>query len=610
MSCLSWGSASLSGNTKQRHFSQCSVFPYLQSTLLTRMACKCSKNRGRACSGILLAWSNALRNASSVFMAVVLFAWLTLNATAYGAERSVGPAKASYPNIIVILADDFGYGDAQVYNPEGRIATPKIDELATQGMRFTDAHSGAAVCSPTRYGLLTGQHFLRQPWERIPQQLGASMIDEDRLTLPQMLQQRGYHTGAFGKWHLGQTFYRPNGSPAMMPGQGTDWTIPMSGGPNDRGFDTFFGVAFGQSHWLRAFISDRLVTEVPTKPRNRAPGYSPVLATPMVTRKALDYIDWNVKERVGQPFFVYLALPAIHTPLVPSPEFAGKSDIGPYGDFVMQVDGVVGAIVNRLSHHDIDHNTLLIFTSDNGSHGMASNNKTKHPFGSILTRFGHKMNGNWRGTKGQLWEGGHRVPFIARWPSVIKPGTVSDQLLTLEDLLATFAAVVEFELPRGSAEDSYNLLSYLNGSRASAPIRQYAVFSTFDGDPVVRRGKWVLSFQSGTGHDGKTKASNDLFPFLDTSDGVPTIDHYSFLRAFDSNPVVRPGEWLQNLLPESDQPPSTQLQANRSHGQLYNLADDPLQQKNVWAENPEIVRELTFFYAAHVARGSSFNIDR
>ncbi len=494
-----------------------------------------------------------------LLLAALMLPWSWLNAQ----QVEGAPAEASRkPNIVIILADDLGYGDVTSYYPKGKIPTPRIDALAAQGMRFTDAHSGAAVCSPTRYGLLTGQHFLRVPWSRIGNQVRRSMIDDERLTLPEMLQQAGYHTGAFGKWHLGQTFFKQDGSPAL-PGKNTDWRKPSIGGPNDHGFDVFFGVAFGQSHWINAFMEDRLVTEIPTtfkrSMRAKAPTYEPVMAMPETIRKTLEYIDWNRAQRPGQPFFAYLALPAVHTPLVPTKEFLGKSDAGLYGDFVLQVDASVGRVLDHLQKHRIADNTLVVFSSDNGSHGMAGNGVELNPWGSVKERFGHNMNGNWRGTKGHLYEGGHRVPLIARWPGKVPEGTTNSELVTLEDLMATIAAIIEVELPTGSAEDSYNLLPYLTQQPTGEPIRRYAVLSTFRGDAIVRSGDWVLSFILGDGQDPAT-----------------------------------------NTAPEPDGP----------RGQLYNLALDPDQSDNVWLQHPEVVDELSTLYEQHVASGHSLGVSR
>lgn len=485
------------------------------------------------------------------------------DACSLNANLSCGTGTPTrYPNIVLILVDDLGYGDVRANFSESLIATPHIDQLAQRGMRFTDAHSGAGVCSPTRYGILTGQHFSRQNWRRIQSQLWRSMIDDDRLTLGNLLQGNGYHTGAFGKWHLGQSFYNDSGQPGGY-GPDTDWLRPMTGGPNDRGFDTFFGVLFTQAKFLFALVSDRLTTEVPTALEGNAPkvtSYQPVDAMPAATQKALNYIDWNVSERPDQPFFLYFASVAVHLPLVPSPEFTGQSSVGIYGDFVMQTDAAVGKIVAKIEQHGLTGDTLILFTSDNGSHGIAGNgDRAEFPVGSVNTLYGHKPNGNWRGHKGSIWEGGHRVPFIGTWPGHIEPNTVSDELIVLEDLMATIAAILEVELPAHTAEDSYNILPYLDGTHTGPPIRDYTVLSSFNGDPIVRKGKWKLTFGLGPGSQGTV-----------------------------------------NPEPDPDGP----------QGQLYNLQVDPGETENVWLNNPDVVAELTALHEAHIARGSSFGIER
>ncbi len=467
------------------------------------------------------------------------------------------------PNIVIILVDDLGYGDVRSNFSESQIPTPNIDQLAQQGMRFTDAHSGAAVCSPTRYGLLTGRSFSRQPEYTIGFQMFTSMIDDKRLTLPELLQANGYHTGAFGKWHLGQTFYDRNGKPSA-PTAEADWSRPSTGGPNDQGFDEFYGVPFTHGHVLWALMSNRLVTEIPTQTIHggwpRAASYRPEDVMPATTRKALEYIDWNARERPDKPFFLYFPTVAIHDPLVPSAEFVGKSPVGIYGDIVMQTDAAVGEVVARLKQHDLLEDTLIILSSDNGSAGQAGNGTVEEfPFGSVRTVYGHKMNGDWRGIKGTLWEGGHRVPFIASWPGRIQPNSVTSQLIVLDDLMATVAAILGVTLPPGSAEDSYNILPYLDGTHSGPPIRRYAVFNTFTGDHVLRKDQWVLAFHLGSGGQFTTR----------------------------EQPV--PGG---------------------PKGQLYNLKTDPGQTNNLWLKRRKVVAELTAFYKAHMERGSSLGINR
>jgi len=323
-------------------------------------------------------------------------------------------------------------------------------------------------------------------------------------------------------------------------------------------------VPFTHGHGLLALMSNRLVTEVPTEIVNlrtpKAKGYRPENVMPITTRKALEYIDWNTRERPGKPFFLYFPAVAIHEPLVPSPQFLGKSPVGLHGDFVMQVDAAVGQIVARLEKHGLLEDTLIIVTSDNGSAGLAGNGDLKEfPFGSVLTLYGHKMNGDWRGIKGTLWEGGHRVPFIASWPGHIQRNTVAHELIVLDDLMATFAGILGVELPSRSAEDSYNILPYFEGTHTGLPIRKYAVLNTFNGDPILRKGKWVLSFHLGSG-----------------------------------------GQFTTNEQPVPGGP----------QGQLYDLEADPGQTRNVWLKYPVVVASLTSFYKAHVARSSSFGIGR
>jgi arylsulfatase A len=502
--------------------------------------------------------------ATRLFMFVLVLACAAA-AVAYLAYVPGPTNNTSRPNIVIILADDLGYGDVSSNYAKGKILTPNIDQLAEQGMRFTDAHSGAAVCSPTRYGLLTGQHFLRQPWAKSSFQLSVPMIDAERLTLPEMLQEHGYHTGAFGKWHLGQTFYTSAGENAG-PGPTTDWSKPTSGGPNDQGFDEFFGSAFTHAQFLRALMHNRLVTEVPTEFPGTldgpgVEGFDPATVMPLTTQRVLDYIDWNASERSGEPFFIYFAPVAVHNPLVPSPDFVGKSEVGAYGDFVLQTDAAVGKVMDKLREHDLVENTLIIFSSDNGSAGQVRP-KTKNALvglGTVTKKYGHKVNGPWRGYKGQLWEGGHRVPLIARWPEIIQAGQVSDQLVVLEDIMATVAAILKVNLPAGSAEDSYDILPELAGTDYVGPRREYAVLSTFNGDPVLRKDNWVFAAHLGSG-----------------------------------------GQFRQNEVPTEGGP----------QGQLYDLLTDPEQQENVWLEHPEMIAQLTALYEEHARRGRSLGVSR
>lgn len=466
------------------------------------------------------------------------------------------------PNIVFVLADDLGYGDLRCYNADSKVPTPNLDRLANSGMRFTDAHSGAAVCSPTRYGLLTGRHFLRRPnW--IEGILNQCLIDDEQLTVAEYLKANGYHTACFGKWHLGQTWFNQKGE-ASGPGPKTDYSRPTKGGANDQGFDYFFGMNGTAVGAPLVLMENRLVTELPTvkgpkKGRPMAKSHRPVDVMPRTTEAALKYIDSASIRRKGQPFFMYYAMTAIHTPIVPAPQFKGMSEASDYGDFVYQVDDTVGQLIEKLDEHGLTENTLLIFSSDNGSHGRASERKGDGP-GSVMRKYKHKANADWRGLKGDGYEGGHRVPFIARWPGRIPERTQCDELITLEDFFATCSAIVGEPLPKDSAEDSFSILPYLRGDKASAGIRPYAVLSTFYGKPVIRRDSWVL------------------LPFLEG--GGPQ----------EKNPPVAVEGGPQ--------------------GQLFDLSEDPGQKNNLWSKHPDVVAQLTRLHAEHVSRGRSLGIER
>ena len=514
----------------------------------------------------LVTGESPLRDKSGSAPSTVMMCRLVLMLTAVVAFLPRTAAVAgdpAHPNIVFVLADDLGYGDLRCYNAKGKVPTPNLDRLAEGGMRFTDAHSGAAVCSPTRYGLLTGRHFLRRP-DWIKGILNQCLIDEQQLTVAEYLKGHGYHAACFGKWHLGQTWFDKQGEPCG-PSFKTDYTRPTKGGPNDHGFDLFFGMNGTAVGAPLSLMENRLVTEAPTeagpkKGRPMAKSHRPEEVMTRTTDRVLQYIDDSARQRKGQPFFIYYALTAVHTPIVPAKQYKGKSDASDYGDFVYQVDDTVGQIVKKLAEHNLTGNTLLIFSSDNGSHGRASERDGDGP-GSVMRKFDHKANGHWRGLKGDGYEGGHRVPFIARWPGRIRARSQCDELITLEDFLATCAAVLGDKLPPNSAEDSFDILPYLEGKTTTSSIRQYAVLSTFYGKPVIRKGPWVL------------------LPFLE---GGGPYDKTKPVAAVPGGP----------------------------RGQLFNLSEDPGQTKNVWLQNPKIVAELTRLHAEHQSRGRSIGVDR
>lgn len=430
------------------------------------------------------------------------------------------------PNIVVILADDMGYGDAGCYNDNSKIPTPHLDQMAVEGMRFTDAHTPSAVCSPTRYGLLTGRYAWRTDMKKGV--LGAwdpPLIEKDRLTLASMLNQHDYHTACIGKWHLGWEWKTADGT-ALQIGQvkhearvrlaeAVDYTQALGGGAPGAGFDTYFGddvVCQPPYLWIE---NNRCMTQ-PTEPLLESirhgssngpatPGWDQAEVLPRMTEKAVQYIHERGKQ--DRPFFLYLALSAPHVPVMPNKPFVGKSVYGPYGDFVHQVDDIVGQISDALNQNGLAEDTLVIFTSDNGSFATP--------------RKGHAPNGELRGKKTQIFEGGHRVPFLVRWPGTIAGGSVNHQLVGVQDLMATVAAIVGHDLPADAAEDSANLLpTMLNASKS---VRQDLVHHSRSGEFAIRDGDWKLITDSNRKPVHLFNIGNDLAEKNDRYDKHPEV---------------------------------------------------------------------------------------
>lgn len=435
-------------------------------------------------------------------------------------------AEDGPPNIVMILADDLGYGDVQCLNPRrGKIATPHFDKLARQGMMFTDAHSGSAVCTPTRYGLLTGRYAWRTSLqEGVVDNYVAPLIAEDRLTLPRLLQQQGYHTACMGKWHLGFTVDQPA---RVEKGRflGAPVGAKTANGPTTRGFDRFFG--FHHSRMMESLFEDDRVTRL----------VPPVDMMPELTRRAGDYLA--ERAAAGRPFFLYLALHAPHAPIVPAPEWKGKSGLGDYGDFVMQTDDAVGQVLAALDRAGVAGNTLVIATSDNGCSSAADIES--------LERQGHFPSGEFRGSKTDIWEGGHRVPFLVRWPRRVPPGRRSSQLVCLTDVMATVAEMVNAKLPGNAGEDSFSFLADLKETGHSR--RTSIVNHSLRGRFAIREGSSKLCLCAGSG--GWTKGD-------------------------DGQPV-----------------------------QLYDLAEDIGERKNLQAQKPDEVRRLSALLDTIVANGRS-----
>ena len=424
---------------------------------------------------------------------------LLLRPTVADEEQPLEP-----PNIVVILADDLGYGDVSCYNKQSRIPTPHIDRLAEQGIRFTDAHSPSSVCSPTRYGLLTGRYAWRTELKRrVLWAFDGPLIEANRLTLPQMLRERGYRTACFGKWHLGWVWKVANGSPLKLPfkigepghdervrhATAVDYSLPLGGGPLAAGFDYYFGDDMINQPPYLWIENDRCLTvpELPELPgmlrgSSNGPatqGWNQKDVLPKTTQRTIQWIEQQGtpnEPREQPPFFLYFALTAPHEPIVPPAEFLGTSKFGEYGDFVVYVDWVVGQVMSALKDSGLSDNTIVVFTSDNGSW--------------VEPKDGHQPNGRFRGKKGMIFDGGHRVPFIMRWPGHLSAGSTNQQLIGLNDLLATFADVVGYEIPEYVTEDSVSLVPTLRDSSVS--VRDMLIHHSASGEFAIRAQQWKL----------------------------------------------------------------------------------------------------------------------
>jgi len=391
-------------------------------------------------------------------------------------------AQTQRPNIVYILADDLGYGDVQVLNPQrGKIKTPNLDRLASQGMTFTDAHGGSSVCTPTRYGVLTGRYAWRSRLQNgVLDGYVPPLIAADRLTVPALMKQNGYHTACIGKWHLGFTIDGADKSGGKAKGEGKLMGAPVGAvthdGPMTRGFDEFFG--FHHARMMKSvFEKDRVTRFV-----------EPVDMLPALVKHTGEHIASRAK--AGQPFFVYLALNSPHTPIVPSKEWQGKSGLGDYGDFVMETDWAVGEVLAALDKTGVANNTLVFFTSDNGCSPAAGTGK--------LEAQGHFASAQFRGYKSDIWEGGHRVPFFVCWPGKVKAGSQCAQLICHTDLMATCAEILGAKIPDSAGEDSVSILPGLLGTD-KAPLREAVVHHSINGRFSIRQGQWKLELCPGSG---------------------------------------------------------------------------------------------------------------
>ena len=388
-----------------------------------------------------------------------------------------GPSSvfAAYPNIVYILADDMGYGDVSLLNEKGKIPTPRIDSLGHEGIRFTDAHAACSVCTPTRYGIITGRYPMRTAIKSmVLNGYAPLLLEPNRLTVAQMLREKGYDTAMFGKWHLGITWTTKDGVPIEQlrmrydgnEEQRIDFSKPITGGPLTAGFDRYFGISASLDMPPYVFIENDHVTELPTALKENDPPrlgpagekFEPVDVLPTITQKAIEYIETHAAGK--KPFFLYMPLNAPHTPVVPSAPWKGKNTIGDYGDFCMQVDDSVGQVLDALKRSGLYDNTLVFFASDNGFAPYLKPEKYESQ--------GHYPSYIYRGYKAQAYEGGHRIPLVVRWPGKIKPNTVCDQLVSLNDLMRTCADIVDYRLPDDAAEDSVSMLPLFDGQFTEA----------------------------------------------------------------------------------------------------------------------------------------------
>jgi arylsulfatase A-like enzyme len=465
--------------------------------------------------------------------------------------------RKANPCIVYILADDLGYGDVKCLNPAGKIATPNLDRLAGNGMIFTDAHSSSSVCTPTRYGILTGRYNWRSRLQSgVLGGYSRRLIEPGRLTVPSLLKSHGYDTACIGKWHLGMDWPLKEGGFAndYPDAWNVDYSKAIRNGPLSVGFDSYFGISASLDMPPFIFIENDRCQGVPTVEKTwirKGPARKEFEAgnvLPTLTKKAVEYIARHsgaVKE--GRPIYLYLALTAPHTPILPVKEWQGKSGLNAYGDFVMQVDESVGKLLSALESGGIANNTLVIFTSDNGCSPAAD-----FP---LLASKGHHPSYHFRGHKADIFDGGHRIPFLARWPGRIEAGSRSNQLICLTDLLATCAEVVGKPLPSSAGEDSVSLLPALLGT-AKGPLREAVVHHSANGSFAIRQGKWKLELCPGSGGWS----------------------------------APRPGRDDTSKLPLA---------------QLYDVESDVGEKKNIYDKNLEVVARLTKLLERYVADGRS-----
>ena len=480
--------------------------------------------------------------------------------------------RVKKPNIIYILADDMGYGDVKTLNPGSKIPTPHMDQIIAQGVHFTDAHSGSSVCTPTRYGILTGRYAWRTTLKQgVLWGYSPPLIESGRETVATLLKKAGYETACIGKWHLGLTWAKKDPTKEVMQivsntpvtietDDNVDYSKPVAGGPSGLGFDYSFIIPASLDMSPYCYLRNGRVTDpsmsftagkdqekdgrgVFWRAGKMATGFDFNKVLLNFVDSAVYYIKLHAKKTT--PFFLYLALPSLHTPWLPTGNYNGKSGAGKYGDYVFMTDAMIGSIIQAVKQQNLEENTLLIVVSDNGSEFRPAD----------IESTGHYANYIFKGRKADIYEGGHRVPFMAYWKGVIPAGTTSDEVMCTTDLMATVAGLLNIPLPKNAAEDSYNLWPAFFGQTSSSPIREATIHHSEKGFFSIRKGKWKYAPQPGSG--GYTK------------------------------PVT--------ISPKAGEPMGT----------LYDLEKDPKEENNLYEKYSAVVKELDDLLKDLIKKGHS-----
>lgn len=503
---------------------------------------------------------NSKKPLAYLFLIVSLLFWQ---------PKMIAQATNDRPNVIYINVDDLGYGDTGIYGAT-KVHTPNIDKLASQSIRFTDAHSASAVCTPSRYAFITGEYPVRaNNLSHAIFDRDSLLIDTDKLTVAKVMKEQGYATAIIGKWHLGFGTKRP-----------VNWNKELKPGPLELGFDYYYGIPVLNSHPPFVYVENHYVVgldttdpfvwgeDAKTRPypekwnrgRQKIGGadrahelYVDNMVGTTLKSKAVKYI----KDHKNEPFFLYYATTNIHHPFTPAKRFLGTSEAGRYGDFIEELDWIVGEVMKTLREENLVDNTLLILTSDNGA--MLNRG------GQDAYKMGHHMNGNLFGFKFDAWEGGHRIPFMVRWPGKIEPGAVSDQLICNVDMVATFAGLFDRKLKKGEAVDSYNVLPIFLG-KTNKEIRKELLIAPDDLTNIgLRKGKWMyISAQGGGGFRAETRGIHDFGGAAATR----------FTKEENSD--------IKNGKIKTDAPPA----------QLYDIEADPTEKENLYDQHKDLAKKM------------------